>query len=77
MNTLHLGRFIVSVPRHHHERGHIERPDVWSLWREEPEKHFIIVKREQLSYENSTEISGMMSANQRRSRLSSLFTDST
>lgn len=49
---LHLGRFTVSVPRdEHHRLGNIERPSIWTFWREDPEKHFIIVKREQLEYE--------------------------
>ena len=47
---LHLGRFVVSVPRDH-EMGRIERPDIWTFWKEDPDKHFIIVERAQLPYE--------------------------
>jgi hypothetical protein len=48
--TLHLGRFDVSVPRDH-RMGSVERPTVLTLWREDPNKHFIIVNRVQQTYE--------------------------
>ena len=47
---LHLGRIDVSIPIDHHETGNIERPDVWTLWREDPNRHFIIVKAMEQSY---------------------------
>lgn len=50
-NVLHLGRFVVSVPRDHHRPGTIERPAIWSFYREDPTKHFVIVRRELLGYE--------------------------
>lgn len=40
---LHLGRFDVSVPRDH-QPGQVERPTIWTLWREDPNRHFVIVK---------------------------------
>jgi esterase/lipase superfamily enzyme len=47
---LHLGRIDVSIPVDHHEVGNVERPDVWTLWREDPTKHFIIVKATEQPY---------------------------
>jgi len=47
---LALGRFDVSVPRDR-RLGTIERPAIWTLWREDPAKHFIIVGRTQQTYE--------------------------
>lgn len=50
--ALFLGRFDVSIPRDdRHRLGQIERPDIWTLWREDPTKHFVIVSRRQQSYE--------------------------
>jgi esterase/lipase superfamily enzyme len=46
---LHLGRIDVSVPRAH-EMGRVERPDIWTLWREDPARHLVIVHREEQSY---------------------------
>jgi Uncharacterized protein conserved in bacteria len=40
---LHLGRIDVSVPRDH-QPGQVERPTIWTLYREDPTKHFVIVK---------------------------------
>lgn len=48
-NELHLGRIDVSVPRDH-QVGQLERPTVWTFWREDPAKHFIIVKASEQSY---------------------------
>lgn len=51
-DNLHLGRFMVSVPRdEEHYVGNVERPDIWTFWQEDPDKHFIVVKRDQLAYE--------------------------
>src|SRR5262249_35972459 len=47
---LHLGRFDVSVPRDH-RMATIERPTVWTFWREDPARHFIIVRRTEQSYQ--------------------------
>lgn len=48
-NRLHLGRIDVSVPRDH-QMGQLERPTVWTFWREDPAKHFIIVKANEQTY---------------------------
>jgi esterase/lipase superfamily enzyme len=51
--TLVLGRFDVSLPRDdRHEIGKIERPDFYTLWSIDPERHFLIVERRQNSYES-------------------------
>lgn len=48
--ALDLGRFDVSVPRDH-ERGTLERPDIWTFWKEDPARHFLITRRTQQSYD--------------------------
>jgi esterase/lipase superfamily enzyme len=48
---LHLGRIDVSVPRDH-QPGQVERPAIWTLWREDPNKHFVIVKATEQRYED-------------------------
>jgi esterase/lipase superfamily enzyme len=48
---LWLGRFDVSIPRQAHETGRIERPTVWSFWREDPDKHLVIVQRLEHTYD--------------------------
>jgi esterase/lipase superfamily enzyme len=48
---LHLGRIDVRIPRDH-RMGAIERPTIWTLWRENPEQHLVIVGRRLLSYED-------------------------
>lgn len=47
---LHLGRIDVSVPRDHKE-GQVERPSIWTFWREDPNKHFIIVRGTEQAYD--------------------------
>jgi esterase/lipase superfamily enzyme len=47
---LHLGRIDVSVPRDH-QPGQLERPNIWTLWREDPDKHFVLVKAAEQSYD--------------------------
>lgn len=47
---LHLGRIDVSVPRDH-QMGQLERPDVWTFWREDPGRHFVIVKAAEQTYD--------------------------
>jgi esterase/lipase superfamily enzyme len=49
--SLHLGRFDVSIPKAAHETGQLERPSIWSLYRENPDKHITIVRRFEQSYE--------------------------
>jgi hypothetical protein len=49
-SSLPLGRFVVSVPRDHRVGG-TERPTLWSFYREDPDKHFVILRRERLDYE--------------------------
>lgn len=46
---LHLGRIDVSVPRDH-QMGQLERPTIWTFWREDPARHFIVVKAQEQSY---------------------------
>ena len=48
--SLYLGRIDVSVPKEHRE-GQLERPSFWTLWREDPNKHFIVVRARQQTYE--------------------------
>jgi esterase/lipase superfamily enzyme len=48
--TLALGHIVVGVPKDH-RLGNIERPSIWTLYREDPEKHFIVLDGEQLTYE--------------------------
>lgn len=38
---LHFGRLVVSIPKRH-IIGRVERPTVWRLWRESPEKHIVL-----------------------------------
>jgi esterase/lipase superfamily enzyme len=47
---LHLGRIDVSVPRDH-QSGQVERPTIWTFWREDPTKHFVIVKAAEQGYD--------------------------
>lgn len=49
---LHLGRFDVSVPRAAHEKGQIERPSIWSLYRDDPDKHIYIMRGFEQEYED-------------------------
>ena len=49
--SLDLGRFDVSVPRDH-ERGTLERPSIWTFWREDPNQHFVITGRTLQTYED-------------------------
>ncbi len=46
---LHLGHIDVSVPRDH-QMGQLERPTIWTLWREDPTKHFVIVRAREQNY---------------------------
>jgi esterase/lipase superfamily enzyme len=48
--VLSMGRYDVSIPRDH-QMGSVERPSIWTLWREDPEKHFVVVSRQQQGYE--------------------------
>jgi len=47
---LHLGRIDVSIPRDH-QPGQVERPTIWTFWREDPTKHFIVVKAREQGYD--------------------------
>ena len=47
--ALALGRMNISVPRDH-RMAEIERPDIWTFWREDPSKHFVVVSRTEMSY---------------------------
>jgi len=49
-SSLHLGRFDVSIPRDH-KMGKVERPNVWTFWKEDPKSHLVITSRKQQSYE--------------------------
>jgi esterase/lipase superfamily enzyme len=64
---LHLGRFDVSIPREAHQVGRAERPDIWTFWREDPDRHFVIVRREEQSYERFYgELAGVVAKSTRR-----------
>jgi esterase/lipase superfamily enzyme len=63
---LHLGRIDVSVPRDH-KMGQMERPTIWTFWREDPTKHFIIVKAQEQSYEDFyRDVAGVVGRSQRK-----------
>ena len=63
---LHLGRIDVSVPRDH-KMGQLERPTVWTFWREDPAKHFIIVKAQEQTYGDFyRDVSAVVGRSQRR-----------
>jgi esterase/lipase superfamily enzyme len=47
---LHLGRIDVSIPRDH-QAGQVERPTIWTLYREDPDKHFVIIKATEQPYD--------------------------
>jgi esterase/lipase superfamily enzyme len=49
--ALLLGRVDVSVPRDH-RMGEVERPDVWTFWREDPQRHFVRAGAWQYSYDD-------------------------
>jgi esterase/lipase superfamily enzyme len=48
--VLSMGRFDVSIPRDH-QLGSIERPTIWTLYREDPASQFVITRRTLHSYE--------------------------
>ena len=63
---LHLGRIDVSVPRDH-QMGQLERPTVWTFWREDPTRHFIIVKAQEQTYADFyRDVAGMVARSERR-----------
>jgi esterase/lipase superfamily enzyme len=47
---LWLGRYDISIP-FLHEAGRVERPTIWTFYREDPNKHFVILGRKQQSYD--------------------------
>lgn len=63
---LHLGRIDVSVPRDH-QMGQLERPTIWTFWREDPARHFIIVKAQEQTYQEFyRDVAGVVGRSQRR-----------
>jgi esterase/lipase superfamily enzyme len=63
---LHLGRIDVSVPRDH-ERGQVERPTMWTFWREDPTKHFILVKAREQGYDEFyADVAGVVAKSRRK-----------
>lgn len=63
---LQLGRFDVSVPRDH-RLAQVERPDKWTFWREDPNKHFIMVRRTEQTYQDYySEIAGIINQSRRK-----------
>lgn len=46
---LHLGRFDVSIPRDHN-MGDVERPTLWTFWKQDPAKHLTFVNRTEMTY---------------------------
>lgn len=64
---LHLGRFDVSIPRDVHQTGRAERPNIWTFWREDPDRHLVIVRREEQTYRQFyEEVSGVVAKSARR-----------
>jgi esterase/lipase superfamily enzyme len=64
---LHLGRIDVSIPRDVHQLGRLERPDIWTFWREDPNKHFVIVRAARQPYDQFyREISEVVGRSSRR-----------
>lgn len=64
---LHLGRFDVSIPRDVHQTGRAERPNIWTFWREDPDRHLVIVRREEQTYRRFyEEVSGVVAKSARR-----------
>jgi esterase/lipase superfamily enzyme len=63
---LHLGRIDVSVPRDH-QMGQLERPTIWTFWREDPARHFIVVKAQEQTYDDFyRDVSGTVGRSQRK-----------
>ncbi|MGH9145379.1 MAG: alpha/beta hydrolase, partial [Vicinamibacterales bacterium] len=63
---LQLGRFDVSVPRDH-QLAKVERPTILTFWREDPNKHFIIVRRIAQTYDQYyREIASLVGQSQRK-----------
>jgi esterase/lipase superfamily enzyme len=48
--TLALGQITIGVPRDH-RLGDVERPGVWTLYREDPDKHFVMLDSRQLTHD--------------------------
>ena len=64
---LHMGRFDVSIPRDVHQVGRAERPNIWTFWREDPNRHFIIVRREEQTYDQFyAQVSGVVAKSARK-----------
>jgi esterase/lipase superfamily enzyme len=49
--TLALGHIVVGVPKDH-RLGDVERPGIWTLYREDPDKHFVVHDSRVLTYED-------------------------
>lgn len=61
-----MGRFDVSIPRDH-KMGAIERPTIWTLWREDPTKHFAITSRKLQSYDEFyADVAGVVNRSSRK-----------
>jgi esterase/lipase superfamily enzyme len=41
--TLRMGKFDVSIPKDH-RLGAVERPTIWTMWRENPAHDFVIIR---------------------------------
>lgn len=64
---LHFGRIDVSVPRDVHQVGRLERPTIWTFWREDPNKHFVIVRGVEQTYtEFYRDVSDLVGRSSRR-----------
>jgi esterase/lipase superfamily enzyme len=48
--TLALGQITIGVPRDH-RLGDVERPGVWTLYREDPDQHFVMLDSRELTYD--------------------------
>lgn len=64
---LHFGRFDVSIPKAAHDKGQIERPTIWSWYREDPNKHIYIMRRFEQTHDTFyRELSGLVSDSTRK-----------
>lgn len=63
-----LGRIDVSVPRDtRHRVGNIERPNLWTLYQEDPDQHFVVVfRRQQTGNEFFSDLRSKVTASSRR-----------
>jgi esterase/lipase superfamily enzyme len=60
----------VSIPRDVHQVGQLERPTLWTFYKEDPNKHIVIVSRVEQTYEEFyAQISGVVAKSDRKQAL--------